>query len=561
MNNIHRNLLLLLVAVSLLLGIPASSPAASTPGVTAAPTTAPATTAKEVKPEPAPVLFNGETLFVLRERAFSMPPGKRAEMIIRRINWLAVNPSFDPDTLAALEGEFTSDIIANDTLVVAVTDQDAAAAGRPRQELAATYVTTIRNAIVRSRDAYSPRHLLQGGLYALGATALLILLIWGVIRLCRRLAALADYWLVAGQGVRLFSYNIVRPEHLRKLFGVLLRGGRLIAIGFLVIGYLQSVLTFFPWTHGFALQLLDLVLGPLSSMFSAAVGYVPKLFFLAVLVFITGNILKFIRFLFREVEQGVIDLPGFHRDWAEPTYTIVRFLIIAFAAVVAFPYIPGSESPAFKGVSLFIGVLFSLGSSSAIGNMVAGVILTYMRPFLLGDRVKIADTAGFVVEKNLLVTRIKTIKNVKITIPNSLILGTHIINYSLLAREEGLILNTSVTIGYDVPWRTVHELLIAAARATPRILPEPSPFVFQTALNDFNVAYELNAYSDQPDLMEVIYSELHLNIQEKFNEAGVEIMSPHFTQLRDGNSTTIPESYRPAGYVPPSHRLLRVEGE
>ncbi len=507
------------------------------------------------KAEAAPVVFNGAPLFIIRDRAFSLEPQKRAEMIVRRIGWLAMNPAFDPDSLTVAESEFTSDILAGDSLVMTITDQDAAAVGKRRLLLAQEYVATIRSAIVAQRDAYSPGKLFRSGLYALGATLLLVLLLWGFLRICRRLSVLADKLLSEGQGLRLFSYNIIRPEYLRGLIGGILRGGRLIIIGCLVIIYIQSVLTFFPWTHGFAMQFLDLVLGPLATMWQALVGYVPKLFFIVILVVVTSYILRFIRFLFREVEQGVIELPGFYRDWAEPTYKIIRFLIIAFTAVVAFPYIPGSDSPAFKGVSLFIGVLFSLGSTSAIGSMVAGVVLTYMRPFLLGDRVKIADTAGFVVEKNLLVTRIRTVKNVKITIPNALILGAHIINYSLLAREQGLILNTGVTIGYDTPWRTVHELLLAAARATRHILLEPPPFVLQTALNDFYVAYEINAYTDQPGIMERIYSELHQNIQEKFNEAGVEIMSPHYSQLRDGNTTTIPEGSRPEGYTPSSFRV------
>ncbi len=537
--------------------VPVHSPAA-VPPENPAPAVSAGVPGNNGKPEAAPVLFNGATLFTLRERAFSMEPQKRAEMINRRIGWLALNPSFNPDSLTVVESEFTSDILAGDTLVMAVTTQDATAAGKSRRELAREYSVAVRNAVIAGRDAYSPRKLIRSGLYALGATGLLVLLLWGLFRFCRRLVLLADLWLVKGLGFRLFSYNIIRPEYLRGLFFGGVKGVRLIAVGFLLILYLQTVLALFPWTHGFALQVLDLILAPLSTMWHALVGYIPKLFFIAVLVAVTSYLLRFIRFLFREVEQGVIELPEFHRDWAEPTYKIVRFLVIAFAAVVAFPYIPGSDSPAFKGVSLFIGVLFSLGSTSAIGNMVAGVILTYMRPFLLGDRVKIADTAGFVVEKNLLVTRIRTVKNVKITIPNALILGAHIINYSLLAREQGLILNTGVTIGYDVPWRTVHELLIAAARSTTRLLPEPSPFVLQTALNDFYVAYEINAYTDQPELMEAICSELHQNIQEKFNGAGVEIMSPHYAQLRDGNTTTIPPASRPADYTPPH---FRVKGE
>jgi small-conductance mechanosensitive channel len=169
--------------------------------------------------------------------------------------------------------------------------------------------------------------------------------------------------------------------------------------------------------------------------------------------------------------------------------------------------------------------------------------------------VKIADTIGDVLEKTLLVTRVRTIKNVDITIPNSLVLSSHVINFSSSAQAYGLILNTTVTIGYDAPWRKVHETLIAAAKTTESILPEPEPFVLQTALNDFYVSYELNAYTDKSQGMARIYSALHQNIQDRFNEAGIEITSPHFRALRDGNQTTIPADYISENYQPPAFRV------
>jgi small-conductance mechanosensitive channel len=231
-------------------------------------------------------------------------------------------------------------------------------------------------------------------------------------------------------------------------------------------------------------------------------------------------------------------------------------LVIVFAAIACFPYIPGSQSEGFRGISVFLGLLISLGSAAAIGNIIAGVVLTYMRPFQVGDRVKIADTFGDVTEKTLLVTRVRTIKNVDITIPNSLVLSSHIINFSSsMMKPPPLILHTSVTIGYDAPWRKVHELLIAAAKRTTHILETPEPFVLQTSLNDFYVTYEINAYTTQPNKMATIYAELHQNIQDSFNEAGVEIMSPHYTQIRDGNKTAIPDQYLPKSYQAPGLRI------
>ena len=191
-----------------------------------------------------------------------------------------------------------------------------------------------------------------------------------------------------------------------------------------------------------------------------------------------------------------------------------------------------------------------------MGNIIGGIVITYMRPFIIGDRVKIADTIGDITEKTLLVTRIRTIKNVDITIPNAMVLGSHIINYSTSAKNKGLILHTTVTIGYDAPWRKVHELLKAAAAATENVLTEPAPFILQTALDDFYVHYELNAYTDKPNIMANIYSNLHQNIQDKFNEGGVEIMSSHYSTIRDGNQVTIPKDYLPKEYKVPAFRLF-----
>ena len=244
--------------------------------------------------------------------------------------------------------------------------------------------------------------------------------------------------------------------------------------------------------------------------------------------------MKFLHFLTHEIEIGKLVIPGFYRDWAQPTFNLLRIFIYAFTFIIIFPYLPGSDSPIFRGVSVFLGLLISIGSSSAIGNIVAGLVITYMRAFKVGDRVKIGDATGDVIEKTMLVTRLRTIKNEEVTIPNSAILNGNTINYSTSARELGLILNTEVTIGYDVPWRKVHELLISAAQKTENINESPEPFVLQTNLNDFYVNYQLNAYTDDADKAAKIYSDLHSKIQDEFNEAGVEILSPHFQANRQG---------------------------
>jgi len=326
----------------------------------------------------------------------------------------------------------------------------------------------------------------------------------------------------------------------------------------LIYTYITVVFNLFTFSETWAEKLLGYVLNPLNSVGMAFINFLPDLFFIIVLLFVFNYIIRAVKFFFMEIDNGNIEFPGFHKEWAVPTFKIVRFLILVLAAIVIFPYLPGSSSPFFQGISVFLGILFSLGSSSAISNMVAGIVLTYMRPFKIGDRVKIAETMGDVVEKTLLVTRIRTNKNVDITVPNAMVLGSHIINYSSSAADKGLILNTTVTIGYDVPWKQVHELLISAANETEYLLAEPKPFVLQTSLDDFYVSYELNVFTNNPQQMAGIYSQLHSKIQDKFNEASVEIMSPHYGAMRDGNQTTIPPEHLPKEYKAPSFRLFGV---
>jgi small-conductance mechanosensitive channel len=324
-----------------------------------------------------------------------------------------------------------------------------------------------------------------------------------------------------------------------------------------ILVYLALPVLFFifPSSKPISVQLIGYVITPFKGILMAIIRYIPNLLTITVIYIFTRYIVKLVKFIAREIAMGNFIINGFYAEWAMPTYNIIRVLLFAFMFVVIFPYLPGSDSKIFQGVTVFLGVLFSLGSSSAISNMVSGIVLTYMRPYKIGDRIKVGEVMGDVVEKNLLVTRLRTIKNEDITIPNATILSGHTTNYTTVANTMGLILNTTVTIGYDVPWQTVHNLLTSAAEATEGIAADKKPFVLQTALNDFNVSYQLNAYTALSNQMAVTYSRLHQNIQDKFNEAGVEIMSPHYTSLRDGNHIQIPDNYVAEGYVKPGFKV------
>lgn len=357
------------------------------------------------------------------------------------------------------------------------------------------------------------------------------------------------------KGFKIQRVQVFTASQLTRFLLAVSQYARYVVNILLILIYLTGVFSVFPQTRGVVTNTLTSIFQTIEKGWQGFVGYLPSLLSLVVIIVITYYGLKLIRFLFNEVEKGTITLSGFHSEWAIPTYQLVRFLVIALALVLAFPYLPGSSSPAFQGVSVFIGLLFSLGATSVVANIVSGVVLTYTRAFHVGDRVKIADTIGDVIEKGLLITRIRTIKNVEISIPNGMVMGSHIINYSVVSQEHGLILNTTITLGYDIPWRLIHETLIKAAQATNGILAEPRPFVLQTSLDDFYVSYEINAYTEQPNKMAVIYSDLHQNIQDFCNEAGIEILSPHYGALRDGNPSTIPSDYLPKDYQAPPFQI------
>ncbi len=505
-----------------------------------------------------PVRLDGKELFRIHRGVGPLSAQDRAKLSEARLYDLALNPFRPPGEFSLREFEIHSELLYADELIMSVTDEDAAVAGIPRSQLAAERLELIRSEVTARRAEYfRPRTLLLGLL----ATAALTVVMWFVIGFVRRRLAMRAAALMAdvipdekvpgeaetGMMARLPVRHALGRAVLAVRTGVLLAA---IAV------YLFAVMSFFPRSRFIADELLERLLVVLATVWNGFAGYLPNLIFLVVIVLITYAVIRLVRFLFKEVERGSLSLPGFEPEWSVPTYKIASFLIIALALIMAFPYLPGSQSQAFQAVSLFLGLLISLSSSSAISNIIAGVILTYTGAFRMGDRVKIADAVGDVVGKTLLVTRVRTIKNVDIAIPNALVLSSHIVNYSRAARAEGVILHTSVTIGYNSQWRQIHELLIAAAKKTADVIDEPAPFVLQTSLDDFYVTYELNVYTRNPWRMAVIYSDLHLNIQDTFNEAGVEIMSPHFASIRDGNAQATPETYLPENYEAPEFRIL-----
>ncbi len=485
--------------------------------------------AQEVKPQGYPVTLGGQPVLYIKDIK-GFPAESRAKAMDKKLKKAAEDLQIPiaSVTTSAYEQPATFIMIGNEVLM-AVMEEDALAEGRPRKEIAAEYSQKVKMAIEKYRAERSFKNIATAALFTFIATLFLIASLYLINKFYHKGETKIQAWLDSKKvHIGIQTFEVVRAERVRVFFMSGLNVIRIFIILLILYAYLQLALSLLPWTKAFAGQLFSYILGPLQTVGSGVLAMIPNLIFLAIIVLIALYALKLTRLFFNEVEKGTIVLKGFYPEWAKPTYRICRLLVIAFAAVVAFPHIPGSDSPAFKGLSIFFGVLFSLGSTSFVANILAGYSIVYRRVFRVGDRVKIADFVGDVIDMRLSVTHLKTIKNEVITVPNSMIVNSHVINYSSLAREKGLILHTTVTIGYDAPWRQVHALLLMGAERTSGLLREPPPFILETSLDDFYVRYELNVYTDRPLEMPEIYSELHQNIQDAFNEYGVQIMSPSY---------------------------------
>lgn len=484
--------------------------------------------AEETQVPMAPVTIDGTVLFNLRGVS-SLPAEERAARISKRIEEVARDPAFDPANLTIADDGTITKIMAGETLILGIIDADARAEGVGRRELALVASDRVRRTIVQYRTDRQPGAILAGVLRALGITVALALglavFLWLWRHVDEKLTARLERRL-RKMGVE--AVQVGSAERAGDALGGALRAVRTMALLAAVFLYSNMVLGLFPWTRPIHARLTSWVLDPLRVMGRGVVDSIPNLIFLAILFVLLRWTIGLTRLFFNAVERGSVTVAGFDPEWATPTFKIARLLVIALGVVVAYPYIPGSSSSAFKGVSIFAGIIFSLGSSSVISNLIAGFTMTYRRAFRIGDRVRIGTVEGDVAEVRLQVTHLRTPKNEDVVIPNSMILNGEVVNYSTLARSRGLILHTTVGIGYETPWRQVEAMLLMAAERVEGLLREPLPFVLQKALGDFCVTYELNVYCDRPQAMPQLYTELHRSILDVFNEYGIQIMTPAY---------------------------------
>lgn len=504
-----------------------------------------------------PVMLDNQELFTIRQGIGSFSAQERAKSITARIEKIADDDALSPEdlTIKIDPEDKNPSIILGDTVIATITSKDAKLHAVSQEVLAERALAKIKAAIVRYRQERQPDNLFKDAVLTVSATLATVLIFWVIIFISSRVFPQSQRLITSlVPGVVFQNFEIISSQTIGIFSLRVLQFIRTLIILTILYFYLTFVLRLFPWTRKFGDGFLQYFFSALEVISQEIAKYLPNIFIILLIVFITHYLLRAIKPFFTALERENLVINGFYPDWAKPTYNLLSLLIIALAIVIAFPYLPGFNSPAFQGVSVFLGVLFSLGSTSAIANVVGGIILIYTRSFQLGDKISIGDVIGDVIEKGLLVTRIRTPANRIITIPNSSLLNTNVINFSVSQREfkQPLILQTTVTLGYDLPWRKVHATLKEAALATKFIVSEPAPFVLQTSLDDFYVSYQLNAYTDHPNKMVYIYSELHQNIQDKCNEVGIEIMSPHYKALRDGNHSTIPENYLPEDYQSPA---------
>jgi len=499
--------------------------------------------ALELTLETAPVEIDGQVLFTVRGLS-SFPAEKRAQTIGRRIEEAAGDAGFASAGLKVDTIDTGSVILAGKTALMVVTDADAQLEQTTRENLAALHLARIRQAIDEYRLTRSTDYLIKAALHAAGATVLLAAGIAVLLLLNRWLdKAVSRVLKRRVHDVDIQSFEVVRSDTIWKaLHGVILAIG-IMTIVVSIYAYLQYVLALFPWTRSVSNDLLNLSTRAARRLGKSTAEIIPDVLILIIIYFLTRFTLSRVRKFFAAVEQKRVVFTQFEPDWAMPTYKLLRVLVLAFAVVVAYPYIPGSQTAAFKGISIFIGLMLSLGSSTSISNLIAGYLMTYRRVFKVGDRVKVGDVVGEVVAVRLQVTHLRTNKNEEVTIPNSQILNSDVTNYSSLAGTKGLILHTTVGIGYEVPWRQVEAMMLTAAGRTAGVLSDPSPFILLTKLGDFSVSYELNVYVRDTEMIGKRYAELHRHIIDVFNEYQVQIMTPAYEGDPDQPKVVPPERW------------------
>lgn len=478
-----------------------------------------------------PVMVEENTLFYIYTNRGGLTPQQRAALTARTIESIGREYGVKPDSVFVLPEEFTTDIMYDDKVILSLTDKDGMWMNMSRDELAHQNRDIIVKTLYELKDKHGLMRLVKRVLLFIFVVFVQIGLMWltnfGYRKLKVKFQSAKHKFL---KPLYVKDYEFLSVEKEEKVIFFFFNILRWIIIIIQLIISIPILFSIFPQTEDLARTLFSYIMIPIKSMGKSIVDYVPNVFSIIIIWLVIRYVVKGIGYLAGEIQNERLKISGFYPDWAQPTFSIVRFLLYAFMIALIYPLLPGSDSKIFQGISVFVGLIVSFGSSSAIGNLVSGIIITYMRPFKIGDRIKIQDIIGNVIEKTPIVTRIRTLKNEIITIPNGMIMNSQTTNLSESARTVGLIIYLDVTISYQDPWRKVHELLIDAALQTKGVMKSPHPFVLETSFDDFYVTYQINAYINDADQLSIITTALRQSIQDVFGKAKMDIVSPHLYQ-------------------------------
>ena len=480
-----------------------------------------------------PVIVEGDTLFNIYASLGGEGPIHRAENIAYKVKQLGKSLRTTTDSVFVFNSELTSDIMCGEVVVMRVSELDGLWAGKSRQELARDRMATIDTTIAQLQKEYG----LKAKLYGLCWAVVLIVLQILFFILTSRFIAWLRREIAGGLRGRLRSlvvkgYELLNLQQVKRILFILARILQAVLVVLQLFISLPTLFIIFPETEKFTWNMIYYVWEPLRDIVVTTVHYFPNRVKIAVIIYVVRWLLKGIRHLSNEVEAGRLKLDSFYQDWAQPTYHIIRIFVIAFTLIIVWPLLPGSDSGVFKGVSIFVAALFSLGSSVSIGNLVSGIIITYMRPFLVGDFVQIGEHEGTVIEKNSFTTRLRDIKENIITVPNNSILSQTTVNYTAAVRQAGgTIVHSDFTFTYKVFREQIEPLLLQAAGRCELLLKTPPPFVLVTQLEDFYTRYQINAYTVESQRLFEVYSELHKNILDVFRENNLEPTSSHFIRM------------------------------
>ena len=475
---------------------------------------------------PALLTVFNRPIIVLRATVFNYSPAERVQGIEQRLSELiAQGKTKKLTTRQIVEGTV---IDLDGELVMLITPGDVdPLSGETLEQAVRETMNQLQTALDLMNVQRSVGYLLRASGITLVATLLYVGFLWAARHIRVRL------WILVARGREAISKSLgatgktVLPQLL-----VFYQWAVRIIYWILVLGATDIWVTFslrqFPYTAPWGEALGQHLIVMLRTLALGTVTALPDLFVVAVILLLTRLLLKLVRAFFVNVHEGRVKVGWLDRENAQPTGRIVTMVMWIFALVMIYPYLPGSGSAAFKGVGVFVGLLVSLGATGLISQVMGGFVLMYTRSIKVGEYVRTGEHEGTVKSIGFLSTRLRTRKNEIVNIPNAMLMAATTINYSRLSHTEGVMASTTVTIGYDAPWRQVHEMLLRAADKTAGLKKPPEPFVWQRSLSDFYVQYELNVCLDDPWQRLPVLSDLCANIQDEFNEHGVQIMSPHF---------------------------------